>query len=121
MLCFYFKNALPLPVFKTFLNRSLMIYQRDFYRLPVGGVPAVNISGRRPLPGRSRCCGPEETGFRLGISLDRNVLNITVENQTENSDESKRYNKREFSYSSFVRSFTLPDQADHNRIGESAL
>jgi HSP20 family protein len=53
------------------------------------------------------------------LNLDRNVLNISVETQSENSEETKRYNKREYSYSSFVRSFTLPDAADHSRIEAS--
>lgn len=50
------------------------------------------------------------------ISLDRNVLNISVDRQTESKEDGKFYNKIEFSYSSFVRSFTLPEPADHNRI-----
>jgi HSP20 family protein len=39
-----------------------------------------------------------------------------VEQQRENKDEQKNYSKREFSYSSFVRAFTLPESADDNRI-----
>lgn len=50
------------------------------------------------------------------ISLDRQVLNISVEQQNEARDESRRFSKREFSYTSFVRSFTLPELADQSRI-----
>jgi len=35
---------------------------------------------------------------------------------TENQEETKRYTKRELSNSSCVRSFTLPELADHERI-----
>jgi HSP20 family protein len=50
------------------------------------------------------------------ISLDRNLLNISVERQSENNDVQKNYSKREYSYSSFVRSFTLPDSANAESI-----
>jgi HSP20 family protein len=81
----------------------------------VARVPAVNISETDDYYHVELAApGLKKQDFK--ISLDHNVLNITVENQTENSEESKHYNKREFSYSSFVRSFTLPDQADFNQI-----
>ena len=50
------------------------------------------------------------------ISLDKNVLSVSAEQKTENKQEEKRYNKREYSYTSFVRSFTLPETADQERI-----
>ena len=34
----------------------------------------------------------------------------------EQNNNDRRYNKREFSYNSFVRSFTLPEQADQAKI-----
>lgn len=58
--------------------------------------------------------GLQKGDFKL--SLDRNVLNISVEQRSENNDSQKNYTKREFSYSSFVRSFTLPESADQNSI-----
>jgi HSP20 family protein len=81
----------------------------------VARVPAVNISETADhYQVELAAPGLRKQDFK--ISLDRNMLNIAVENQTENSEEAKRYSKREFSYTSFVRSFTLPDHADHNRI-----
>jgi HSP20 family protein len=50
------------------------------------------------------------------ISLDKNVLSVSAEKKTENVDESKKYSKREYSYNSFVRSFTLPETADYAKI-----
>jgi HSP20 family protein len=44
------------------------------------------------------------------------VLNISVERQNETGDVQKNYSKREYSYSSFVRSFTLPEVADAENI-----
>ncbi len=50
------------------------------------------------------------------INLDKNVLSISAEKKAESTDEGKRYSKREYNYSSFVRSFTLPESADYAGI-----
>jgi HSP20 family protein len=50
------------------------------------------------------------------ISLDKNVLSVSVEKKSEETEETKKYSKREYSYQSFVRSFTLPDSADYAKI-----
>jgi HSP20 family protein len=48
--------------------------------------------------------------------LDKNILTVSAEKKSENSAETKKYSKREYSYNSFVRSFTLPDSVDHSKI-----
>jgi HSP20 family protein len=81
----------------------------------VARVPAVNISETEEHYHLELAApGLKKQDFK--ISLDRNVLNISVEQQNENKEADKRFSKREFSYSSFVRSFTLPDLADQSRI-----
>jgi HSP20 family protein len=50
------------------------------------------------------------------INLEKNVLNISAEKKAEQVNENKKYSKREYSYSSFTRSFTLPQSADQNKI-----
>ena len=78
-------------------------------------VPAANISESQDhyhielaAPGLSK------EDFKL--SLERNVMSISVEQSSKNDAQERNFNKREFSYSSFVRSFTLPDSADENGI-----
>jgi HSP20 family protein len=46
------------------------------------------------------------------ISLDRNILTISSEQkaETEENNENGKYTRREFNYSAFSRSFTLPSQ-----------
>jgi HSP20 family protein len=81
----------------------------------VARVPAVNISETEEHYHLELAApGLKKQDFKIG--LDRNVLNISVEQQNENKEADKRFSKREFSYSSFVRSFTLPDLADQGRI-----
>jgi HSP20 family protein len=81
----------------------------------VARVPAVNISETAENYHLEMAApGLKKQDFK--ISLDRQVLNISVEQQNESSEEGKRFSKREFSYAPFLRSFTLPELADHSRI-----
>jgi HSP20 family protein len=81
----------------------------------VARIPAVNISETEnefqvelAVPGLKK----ED----LKISLDKNVLTVAAEKKTENVEEGKKFSKREYSYNSFSRSFTLPESADHSKI-----
>ena len=57
----------------------------------------------------------------LNVELRRNVLTISSEKkeEKEEKDEKKNYLRREFSYQSFKRSFTLPETADENSVQAS--
>lgn len=59
-------------------------------------------------------------GFEKGdfkIELNLNTLSISSEKKVENeTKEGEVFTKREFSYQSFSRSFTLPQIADGDRI-----
>ncbi|RZK36873.1 MAG: Hsp20/alpha crystallin family protein [Pedobacter sp.] len=59
--------------------------------------------------------GLEKSDFKL--SVDRKLLNVSVEKEQTNEMQDKSYSRKEFSYQSFVRSFTLPEGADENGIG----
>jgi len=78
-------------------------------------VPAVNISEtENNYHVELAAPGLKKDDFKL--NLERNQLTISVEQSAEHEDNHKNYSKREYSYSSFVRSFTLPDSADDNKI-----
>jgi len=78
-------------------------------------VPAVNISeSENNYHIELAAPGLKKEDFKL--HLDRNQLSISVEQSADHQDEQKNYNKREYSYSSFVRSFTLPESADDSQI-----
>jgi HSP20 family protein len=50
------------------------------------------------------------------IHLENNVLTISSEVKDEVEEESKNYTRKEFHYSSFSRSFTLPRTVDLEKI-----
>src|ERR1700741_2905317 len=81
----------------------------------VSRVPAVNISeSENNYHVELAAPGLKKEDFKL--NLDRNQLSISVEQSADHEDKQKNYSKREYSYSSFVRSFTLPERADHAEI-----
>ena len=78
-------------------------------------VPAVNVSETEENYHIELAApGLKKEDFKL--HMEGNVLSVSVELSTNHVDNHKNYSKREFSYSSFVRSFTLPESADDNKI-----
>ncbi len=78
-------------------------------------VPAANISESADhFHVELAAPGLKKEDFRL--KLERDVLSISVEQVNDDQQQKRNYAKREYSYSSFVRSFTLPESADQNGI-----
>ncbi|MFB9843729.1 Hsp20/alpha crystallin family protein [Mucilaginibacter ginsenosidivorans] len=107
------KNNVLLPgfndIFESFFNDSF-ISDRMVTR-----VPAANIS-ETPDHFHVELAAPGLKKEDFKLNLDKNMLSISVEQRSENNDDQKNYSKREYSYNSFVRSFTLPETADDNSI-----
>lgn len=99
-------------IFESFFNDSFLSDRM------VTRVPAANIS-ETPDEYHIELAAPGLKKDDFKINIDHQVLNISVEQRSENTENSKKYNKREYSYSFFVRSFTLPDSADDSRIEAS--
>ena len=81
----------------------------------VSRVPAVNIAEtENEFHIELAAPGLKKEDFK--ISVDKNVLSVSADKKTENVEEGKKFSKREYSYNSFTRSFTLPEVADHSKI-----
>ncbi len=52
------------------------------------------------------------------IELENDVLTISSENKKEikEGEKAKKYTRKEFSYSTFKRAFSLPDSVDNGKI-----
>tara|TARA_R110002049_G_scaffold231823_5_gene404420 strand:+ start:237 stop:713 length:477 start_codon:yes stop_codon:yes gene_type:complete len=53
------------------------------------------------------------------INLDNNILSISAELKEEREDNDEGYTRREFGYSSFKRTFTLPETVNDSKINAS--
>ena len=79
------------------------------------GIPAVNT--RETSSGYEiEVAAPGMDKNDFVVKLDDNVLTISSEKQTSKKEEDDGYTLKEFSYNSFSRSFTLPDNSDGEKI-----
>jgi HSP20 family protein len=92
-------------IFENFFNDAFISDRR------ISRIPAVNISETDDHYHIELAApGLKKEDFK--VNLERDVLTISAEKQTEQKTGDKKYNKCEYNYTSFVRSFTLPDSVD---------
>ena len=98
MLPVMFKNSWFPTVFDDFLNT-------DFLPRANSTAPAVNVKES------------EKEYCRVAIN-DEGNLTVAIENKAEHKHEDKRhhYLRREFSYSNYEQSYTLPDDVVRDKI-----
>lgn len=53
------------------------------------------------------------------IELDQDVLSVSSEKKEKSDVDVKNYTRKEFSYHSFERKFTLPEDADGEKVAAS--
>jgi HSP20 family protein len=78
-------------------------------------VPAVNIK-ERDNNFQIELAAPGFKKEDIKLDLEENVLTISAERQAEKSEEQNDYTRREFSYNSFSRSFSLPENSNADKI-----
>ncbi|HUB66325.1 MAG TPA: Hsp20/alpha crystallin family protein [Candidatus Methylacidiphilales bacterium] len=59
---------------------------------------------------------PEVKKDDVKVTVEKGVLTITGERKFEKEEKNKKYHRIERSYGNFLRSFTLPDDADGTQV-----
>lgn len=78
-------------------------------------MPAVNIVEQKDDYQVSLAVpGMKKEDF--AIEMEGNMLTISSEKEETKDENDKRYNRREYNYSSFSRSFTLPEDVMQDKI-----
>lgn len=78
-------------------------------------VPSVNIEETKDGYNVSLAApGLKKGDFK--IEVDRNILTISSEKEENKEEKDSQYTRREYNYSSFSRSFTLPEGVLHDKI-----
>lgn len=99
-------------IFSTLFNQ-----EPYFYKNLGSGTPAVNVAETETefhielaIP------GVKKENFKINIEKDQ--LNVSAEQEKEDAENTvlKKYSRKEFNYTSFSRTFTLPESADQNNI-----
>jgi len=81
-----------------------------------GSLPAVNIrEDEKAFYLELAVPGMNKKDLRIEVKDD--VLTISSEHKEEKQDESEGYRRKEFSFSSFCRSFYLPEDVNGEKIG----
>lgn len=81
-------------------------------------VPSVNITeGKDDYKIEVAAPGLEKKDFN--INVENNMLTISSEKEDKKEEKDENIVRREFSYSSFSRSFALPEGADADKISAS--
>ena len=78
-------------------------------------VPAVNITEHQAEYVVSLAApGLKKNDFK--IDVDGNMLTISSEKEETKEEKDKRFTRKEYNYSSFSRSFTLPEDVNAEKI-----
>ena len=110
-----FSNQVP-SVFDRFFEGDLFDWSNRNFSNTNTTLPSVNIKENSDeFKVEVAAPGFDKGDFKLELNHD--VLTISSEKQIENeTKEAVHFSKREFSYQSFTRSFTLPHTTDYERI-----
>lgn len=111
------RNSNQMPsVFDRFFDGEMFDWNNRNFSKTNTTLPSVNIKeNAEAFTVELAAPGFEKGDFK--IELNRNLLTISSEKKLESeTKEGEVFTKREFSYQSFSRSFTLPQIADGDKI-----
>jgi HSP20 family protein len=78
-------------------------------------VPAVNITeGDGKYQVMLAAPGLKKDDFH--IDVDGNLITISAETKSEKEEKEEQFTRKEYNYTSFSRTFTLPENIDKDRI-----
>jgi HSP20 family protein len=108
-------NQLP-TMFDRFFENDLFDWSNRHFSTTDTTLPSVNIK-ESPDEFEVELAAPGFVKSDFNIELNHDVLTISSEKNVEKeTKENQQFARREFSYQSFSRSFTLPNTVDSEKI-----
>ncbi len=110
-----FSNQLP-SLFDRMFEGDLFDWSNRHFSNTSTSLPMVNI--KESADGfEVEMAAPGYSKNDFNIEINGDVLNISSEKAVENeTKEGEQFTRREYSFQSFNRSFTLPNSADGDKI-----
>ena len=110
------KNGNPFPsVLSDFFDNDKFFSNRFFEKEFERSIPAVKIKeNNNEFNIEFAAPGFNKNDFK--INVEENMLTISAEKEEEKNEEKNRFTRKEFSYNSFSRSFTLPQTVNADKI-----
>jgi HSP20 family protein len=103
-------------IFDEFFKDSYLPGYFDFDSKPNGSFsPAVNVE-ETEKEYRIEVAAPGLEKEDMKVAVDDGVLTIKAEKNLKNEETKENYIRREFGYSTFSRSFTLPEEIEVEKI-----
>jgi HSP20 family protein len=101
---------------EALLGRDFFDFENEFFVPRLGvTVPSVNIrETEKEFLFDMAAPGLERKDFN--IELDHHVLTISAEKETKKEGKENGYSRKEYSFNSFSRAFTLPDNIKEGAI-----
>lgn len=109
-----FSNQLP-NMFDRFFANDIFDWSNMNFSSTNTTLPSVNIKENSDAF-EVEVAAPGFVKDDFKIELDNNILSISSEKKLENEAEDNKFTKREFSYQSFCRSFSLPITVKSEKI-----
>lgn len=107
-------NLFP-SVLSDFFDNDTFLAPRWFSREFNDTLPAVNIKEtNKEFNVEFAAPGFKKHDFK--VNVEGNQLEISAEKEAEKNEEHDRFTRKEFSYNSFSRSFTLPQNVNTDHI-----
>ncbi|WDF79907.1 Hsp20/alpha crystallin family protein [Mucilaginibacter sp. AW1-7] len=108
-----FTDRMP-ALFEDFFRPWNELFDGHFLRRELN-VPAVNITDHKNQYILSMSApGLKKDDFK--IDVDGDVLTISSEKEESKEEKDEKYTRKEYNYSSFSRSFTLPEGTDKEKV-----
>lgn len=106
------RNTLP-SVWDDLLNNNF--FSPSQFANTKRTIPAVNIRNT-PENYAIELAAPGMKKEDFKINVDGNLLTVSSEAESTASNDEENYTRKEYSYHSFERTFTLPDEANSDEI-----
>ncbi|TPE45460.1 Hsp20/alpha crystallin family protein [Pontibacter mangrovi] len=109
-------------VFSDFFSDVDRFFENDFWGMPsrmgrqmMANVPATNIrENEKEYSIEVAAPGMKKDDFN--IEVNEGMLTISSQREEEKKDEQENFTRREYNYSSFSRSFRLPESVKQENI-----
>lgn len=101
------------PLHRFFRNDFMNLWDGD----ATDTIPSINIKEEKDNY-KIEMAAPGLKKEDFNIDIERNVLTISSEKENEKREdgEGEKFSRREYNYSSFSRSLSLPENADGSKI-----
>ncbi len=102
-------------VFDDFFKPWSDLFDNDKWNMRPMNMPAVNIT-EQPNEYLLSLAAPGMKKDDFKIDVDGNMLTISSEKEENKEDKNKKFTRKEYSYSSFSRCFSLPEEIKQENI-----